>query len=244
MIIIGETGTGKSTLCNFLTGNRCDSKEFKVGNSKIKRGTEETTIKSHAFFLGDKNRPFTIIDTPGFNDPGRLVNGSRNDDKAIVNELMSKLSTVNHINLFVVCLNGAVLELRESMRYVLNYFRDIFGVKMEQGEPRKDANVFWRRCFIVVTKMHMDENSIKRRSRDNNNVSDEEIIEEVIGELASILKIDDDIGYAKIDALHGEDNAEKEIYNHECEELYQQLCKKHPAMTEAMIMAHNRSAKG
>ena len=50
--------------------------------------------------------------------------------------------------------------------------------------------------------------------------------------------------YAFIDALHNETcTGEADIYFQGCEKLYQQLCEKHPAMTQAMIIAHNQSAK-
>ena len=245
-IVIGEGGTGKSTLCNVLSGHVYDSSCFRVAVN-YEKGTENTVIKKQ-LFLGDEKKPFTIIDTPGFNDPDASKDSNANQDREIVNELMKKLTSVDHINLFVICINEQnISRMHESLRYMLNYFKDIFGVKMERGAIITDINVFWERCFIVITKMPLDEASVKRRLKATKNVPSQEHFEKVIAHLKSkVLEPDNRLkitNFAFIDAHRDvESTSENETYMKECQKLYHQLCQKSPARTRAMQIAHSHSA--
>ena len=77
-VFYGESGTGKSTLCNVLAGEKHDSNIFPASPYASGR-THCTSIHTDAFFAGDNLKPFTIIDTQGFNDPGKV--GSQESQK-------------------------------------------------------------------------------------------------------------------------------------------------------------------
>ena len=67
-MVLGESGAGKSTLCNVLTGKLHDAEEFPV--SPVEEGRTHAPIIVNAFYRGEQDKPFKIMDTQGFNDPG------------------------------------------------------------------------------------------------------------------------------------------------------------------------------
>ena len=75
IIIIGETGVGKSSLANVLLGRdpQYDGEGFSNGCFKVGWGSGEVvttgTCHDKGYWLGDPAMPnVTIIDTPGFGD--------------------------------------------------------------------------------------------------------------------------------------------------------------------------------
>ena len=78
MVILGQTGTGKSTLANVLLGQEFDCKNctFPVcdGMNSCTKETKYATGK----WLG-REAEFTVVDTPGFGD-------SDNNDNDLIDE--------------------------------------------------------------------------------------------------------------------------------------------------------------
>ena len=247
MLVIGESGTGKSTLCNVMAGEMHNSKHFPVSTFASGR-THCTFIDTKVCYNGDNSKPCTIIDTQGFNDPGKV--GSLNSEKnhEIIHELLIKLTKISHVNLFVICVSGINVRVHESLRYMMTMFKDIFGQKMENNEVVKDENIFWERCVIVYTHLPMDESSIARRALaregDHNfGLTDEVVLSNNIKELKRIIGIGEHIKleYLVIDAIatrFKSDSTERIKFNNECLKLYEYLSEKSPAMTEAMTKAN------
>ena len=79
MVILGQTGTGKSTLSNILLGQAFDCKycTFPVcnGMDSCTKDTKYATGK----WLGKAGTKFTVVDTPGFGD-------SDNNDNEMIDE--------------------------------------------------------------------------------------------------------------------------------------------------------------
>jgi len=71
ILVIGKTGTGKSTLCNVLAGKEYDADYFKT-SSEGKSCTQNTKFKN-VFFNGDEKKPVSLIDTMGFDDPTKKI---------------------------------------------------------------------------------------------------------------------------------------------------------------------------
>ena len=94
IVVIGEAGDGKSTLCNTLTGN---INAFKESN-KPQCETKETTGLNGNF---DQFKTF-VIDTPGIGDP------DKNDSIHIVR--MIEYVKKYQISVILLVLNSDILD--------------------------------------------------------------------------------------------------------------------------------------
>ena len=145
-LIIGKTGTGKSSLCNCLAGHDYNENIFEVSSEsqsctqRIKFGT--------AFFGGNKERRVALIDTIGFDDP------NDDTDARIIAELVDKLkNSCDSVHLFGIAVNGQSPRLDGSLVAMIKIFEEMFG---EQ---------FWKQCVLIFTRMPMDEKSQRRRMK-------------------------------------------------------------------------------
>ena len=67
--------------------------------------------------LGKKERPVSLIDTIGFDDP------DKDTDVKIISELVEKLKTkVDFVNLFMIAVNGQNQRLDGSLLAMLKIF--------------------------------------------------------------------------------------------------------------------------
>jgi len=206
LLVIGKTGTGKSSLCNVLTGNLPNAKLFPV-SSKASTCTQETTL-ANANFCGDPDRPLSIIDTIGFDDP------TKDHDAKIIAELVLRLQEdCDYINTFVMAVNGQNPRLDGSLLEMIRIFERMFTDK------------FWDQMVVVFTRLHMDQSSKQRRFEESDNITDDTIAQDY---LAEVEKIFGDKGrklnYLFIDALYRKtDLDEVESFNNETEKLFSHL---------------------
>ena len=115
LLIIGKTGTGKSTLCNVITGNAPDAVVFAV--SAAAESCTQSTQFAEAFYANDPAYPMSVIDTIGFDDP------SQNRDAEIIAELVTKLrDNCDHVNLFMIAVNGQNPRLDGSLIGMIRIF--------------------------------------------------------------------------------------------------------------------------
>ena len=146
VLIVGKTGTGKSSLCNVVAGKAHDADLFPV--SAEAQGCTGTTTFGNVFFNGSRETPVSLIDTVGFDDP------ERDTDATIISELVIKLRTkCDHVNLFVIAVNGQEPRLDGSLNGMIRIFEGMFGAK------------FWSQAVIVFTRLPMDSRSIESRKR-------------------------------------------------------------------------------
>ena len=162
---------------------------------------------------------------------------------------MKKLTEIDHVDLFLICLKGNINRITNSLCYMMKLFRDIFGHKLDRdGIYLCDPNVFWNRCIIALNQVRMDHKEIKRRLRTQNQMTDDQLAERNVHDLNDYFDIKGiHLEHVFIDSFYDEeDPVEKEKFEESTEKLYQMLEKKSlsPAMTKGMLDAYNELRKG
>ena len=101
--------------------------------------------------------PISIFDTIGFD------NATKNDDAAIIAELVSKLNNdCDHVNLFAIAVNGQNPRLDSSLLEIIRISEWMF------------TSEFWKNVVIIFTKVHQDAKTKKRKEL-NNKKSDDDL---------------------------------------------------------------------
>merc|ERR1712130_669917 len=144
IVIVGATGSGKSSLANAFLGCDPQSDEclFKVCSSQDSC-TKETTYGFGPWLGTGQN--FTVVDTPGFGD-------SDNDDEVLIEEMMDTLANVvDHVDSIVLLLDGRKTRFDASLQNMLKRMSQIFGVD------------WWNYVVIGVSFWAYDQDSIDDR---------------------------------------------------------------------------------
>lgn len=159
IVIIGQTGVGKSTLANFLLGRdkNFDGKGFKDGCFKGghkgglqgygNEGNVVTTATCYdtGHYLGNaSNEEITVIDTPGFGDEMK-------EEVRTINGIVDVLKNMSYVNVFVICVRESDNRLNRAMEGMLNTFQKMFG----KG--------FWKNVVIETTFWNHHSVNVKRR---------------------------------------------------------------------------------
>jgi len=153
VLVIGKTGTGKSSLCNVISGHSHDADVFDVSSAPTSK--QETQI-ADVFFDNQRSKLISLIDTFGFDDP------KKDNDAQIVADLVSKLkNNVDFVNTFIIAVNGQNPRLDGSLLAMIKIFEAMFGVE------------FWGQTVIVFTRLPMDQKSVRRREKITQKKDDE-----------------------------------------------------------------------
>ena len=113
LVLIGETGVGKSQLGNFILGQEY----FKVGytgNSETKSFNEKTA------YIESLNIDVTIVDTQGFND-------RETSDNKIMDILVSKFKEDKSIDGIILVYSWAKNRVSQKDIELIDKFKKIFG---------------------------------------------------------------------------------------------------------------------
>jgi len=152
IIMLGATGTGKSSVANVLLGrdkqydNKVQHGCFTVGSGDKPVTTETCAHPGH--YLSNTARPVTLIDTPGFGDK------DVQKDLATVRQMVDVLKNkVQWVHVFGI----AMMEKRFTyeIKTMLDLFGDIF------------SDRFWKNVVIVVTKWSFANHNVKIRESKN-----------------------------------------------------------------------------
>ena len=157
IVIIGQTGVGKSSLANVLLGrdSEYEGEGFKKGCFKVggiqesgKEGDVVTTDTCYDTgpYLGNPSQPkVTVIDTPGFGD-------KMDAEIQTINGLVDSLQEIEYVNVFLICFQESDNRMNRAMESMLNLFQKMFG------------KAFWDNAVIEATKWNHNNYLIKSRS--------------------------------------------------------------------------------
>ncbi|XP_035286624.1 uncharacterized protein LOC118234295 [Anguilla anguilla] len=140
ILIVGETGTGKSSLINMMVNYMLGVKwEDKIRFQIIPVGVDQTKSQTTAitvyeiYGLEELSVPFslTVIDTPGYEDTiGRYK------DKNIAQNLytlLKSVSGVQHIDAVCLMVKATENTLSDTKKYIFDAILSIFGKNIEKN---------------------------------------------------------------------------------------------------------------
>eukprot|EP01084_Bolivina_argentea_P109218 195194_1 len=133
VIIIGNTGDGKSTFCNRLSGDQ--SKFGDKGPFQTSGLSDACTTTISYKKVSIDNNDICFVDTPGFND------GSGND-RYHANNICKYLKGCGGINSFVLIRNSTNCRFDGPFQALLKQYADIFG-----------AECFFSHLIVIATRV-------------------------------------------------------------------------------------------
>jgi len=152
IIILGSTGTGKSSLGNVLLGRAHDFEGEESGGTKCfvagagADPSTKDTCAQEGRWNGDDGKPVTIIDTPGFGDEIEA-------DRKTVDQLVKTLKDeIKYLNTFVLVFKANGRFTRE-LKSMINRFQDIFG------------DHFWPNVVFAVSYWGFGEHDLEDRTQ-------------------------------------------------------------------------------
>ena len=224
VLIVGKTGTGKSSLCNVVAGKAHDADLFPV--SAEAHGCTGTTTFGNVFFNGIKETPVSLIDTVGFDDP------ERDTDATIISDLVIKLRTkCDYVNLFVIAANGQDPRLDGSLIGMIRIFEGMFGAK------------FWSQAVIVFTRLRMDSGSIELRKQITKQ-TDAQLAAKYIKSVQDKFPRGKGLKYLILDSCRVTSNREEEdAFQKGMQELWKMVEKAPPLDTEDVKKVETESRK-
>jgi len=144
IVIVGPTGSGKSSLANALLG--CDPEDsgctFQVCGG-LESCTKQTSLGTGPW-LG-KGQNFTVVDTPGFGD-------SNGEDNELIEEMMEVLDgTLGYSNVILLLFDGQTARFTSGLQNMLRQMSSLFG------------QAWWDFMVIGVSKWKYSQEAIDQR---------------------------------------------------------------------------------
>ena len=158
VLIIGETGSGKSTLVNYLTnffrGGSLDNLRVAIPSKYRPKVTEDFThsekvandpsvsqtqvCRQYLFKdIHHGNKEYLFLDAPGFGD----VNGSRQDEINIKN-IIGAVTDLGGLSIVILVINGTNVRLTSNIRVVLHQLWSNF------------PDAILKSVIVVLTNVH------------------------------------------------------------------------------------------
>jgi len=202
LVIIGQTGAGKSTLANVLLGEDPDCKNCTFAVCDSHNSCTKHTNYAVGKWLG-VGPQFTVVDTPGFAD-------SDDEDTELIDEMMGTLHTViKGANALVLLLNGEDERFDSSFQQMLREMQALFGEE------------FWLNTIIGVSHWAYDSHSVTSRNRTGD--TEEKYMADMNAMLKEKFHIEDELMGVFIDAFakyEPDDQDQQDAFERETSKLW------------------------
>ena len=116
ILVLGETGNGKSTFCNYILGEKkCKESEKSV--------SETFDVTGYPCSENSKNSDILVIDTPGLAD-------SKGRDQEVINKIKKRLSEehCNGIKSIIIMVNVNIPRLSQEAKRKIEIFCKFFHI--------------------------------------------------------------------------------------------------------------------
>jgi len=132
LVFVGNTGDGKSTVCNRMCGDESDMAEDGPFVTSDQMASCTQTMAQHTLQIGDAK--LTVVDAPGWND-------SEGKDREHANNLCAYLYGCGGLNNFVLVRNSANYRFDANFKLMLERYQNMFG------------DAFWKHLIVVLTRV-------------------------------------------------------------------------------------------
>nr|XP_055037920.1 uncharacterized protein LOC129425884 isoform X1 [Misgurnus anguillicaudatus] len=153
ILMVGETGTGKTTLINamvnYIMGVRWEHKMW-LEVDEISDESQTTAVTVYEVFSQDSPFSLTIIDTPGFGDTENFM--LDNEKYIQITEALQQLfrseDGIHEIHAVCLVLKATDVRLHERQRYILDEILSLFGKDIE----KRIVLLFTHSCLKILPK--------------------------------------------------------------------------------------------